>query len=79
MTPQDLDVLADEVFALLRKHGIEAEMFTLGIRVPKGYYDAIKENFPNRMPGADFFVSKWVGNWGIHIGYPSLVRKDDET
>ncbi|MBN1285961.1 MAG: hypothetical protein JXB47_11230 [Anaerolineae bacterium] len=72
ITEQDLNALAKDIFKLLERYGIEAELFSLGIRVPQAYYHAIKENFPAptyRHPLNDTGLSVGDEEWAILIQY----------
>lgn len=69
---KDLNALADDIFELLVKHGIDAELFSLGIRVTQAYYDDIKANFPApeyRHPVQDTGLSVGNDRWAIMIQY----------
>lgn len=62
----ELKTIADKIWVILREHGIDAEMFTLGVRVSPEFYRSIKENFSNRHE-IDMVVSRGGENWHISL------------
>jgi hypothetical protein len=73
MDSEQLDMLAQDVMDLLKQYKIPAEVFTMRIRVPREYYETIKENFPDRHP-IDRIVGKGEENWAINISYSIMQQ-----
>lgn len=75
--PIQLKALADDIQGLLEVYGIEAEIFTLSVRIPPKYYESIKENFPDRHR-IDLVVGSSEEDWHITLlCSPFASSKDD--
>ncbi len=64
MNSEALGKLAQNVMDLLKKYDIPTERFVMKILVPREYYEAIKENFPDRHP-IGRIVGKGEENWSL--------------
>ncbi len=73
-----LKILADRIWTLFDEFGIDAEMFTVGVRVPPEFYRSIKVYFPDRHE-IDMVVGSGEENWHISLMCsPFETSKDNE-
>lgn len=73
---EQFKLLADKIWSLLDEHGIDAEMFTLGVRVSPEFYRSIKENFPNRHE-IDMVASTGEENWHVSLMCSPFASPND--
>jgi len=72
MDKEQLGKLAQDIMDLLQEYEIPGKIISMNIQVLPEYYQAIKENFPNRHP-MDVAVGSGEVNWGIMISCPALL------
>jgi hypothetical protein len=67
LTPDKLREIAGKIYDLLDEFEIDTERFDLEIRVPREYYEAIKQSFPKRHRVVLVVVEVPEGNWDITL------------
>jgi hypothetical protein len=68
LNPESLSNISEKIRAILEEAGIEVEKFNINILVTKDYYEAVKNNFPDRPP-IDMTIGVTEVDWAIQLLY----------